>query len=88
MEAARRPIGESTRKSEPMFSPMSALLGAVFDCSLDMSYAHATGVYSLPKAHGDPFDRLLISQCRTNSLIAVTNDAQWSDPDYGIRVIW
>jgi PIN domain nuclease of toxin-antitoxin system len=55
---------------------------------LDVGYQHAAGVYSLPKVHGDPFDRLLISQCRAHSLIAVTNDAHWSAPDYGIWVLW
>ena len=55
---------------------------------LEVSYPHAAGVHSLPKVHGDPFDRLLISQCRAHSLTAVTNDAHWSAPAYGIRVLW
>ena len=55
---------------------------------LPVEYSHAAGVYSLPRIHNDPFDRLLISQCRTEKLAAVTNDEHWSDPRYGIRVVW
>jgi len=55
---------------------------------LDVSYRHAAGVYSLPKVHTDPFDRLLISQCRAEKLIAVTSDAHWSAAGYGVRVLW
>lgn len=55
---------------------------------LDVNYRHAAGVLALPRIHGDPFDRLLISQCRVEKLIAVTNDAHWSAPEYGLRVLW
>ena len=55
---------------------------------LDVNYRHAAGVVALPKVHGDPFDRLLISQCRTEKLIAVTNDPHWSAAAYGLRVLW
>ncbi len=55
---------------------------------LDVKYPHAAGVFALPRVHGDPFDRLLISQCRAEKLIAVTNDSHWSAPEYGVRVWW
>jgi PIN domain nuclease of toxin-antitoxin system len=55
---------------------------------LDVNYRHAAGVFALPKVHGDPFDRLLISQCRTEKLVAVTNDPHWSSSEYGLRVLW
>ncbi|MFM7180483.1 MAG: type II toxin-antitoxin system VapC family toxin [Verrucomicrobiales bacterium] len=55
---------------------------------LDVNYRHAAGVFALPKVHGDPFDRLLISQCRTEKLVAVTNDPHWSASEYGQRVLW
>ncbi len=55
---------------------------------LDVNYRHAAGVFTLPRVHADPFDRLLISQCRAEKLIAVTNDAHWSDPEYGLQVWW
>jgi PIN domain nuclease of toxin-antitoxin system len=55
---------------------------------LDVKYRHAAGVFALPRVHGDPFDRLLISQCRAEKLTAVTNDSHWPAPEYGIRVLW
>jgi len=55
---------------------------------LDVKYQHAAGVFALPRVHGDPFDRLLISQCQAGKLVAVTNDPNWSAPEYGIRVLW
>lgn len=55
---------------------------------LDVKYQHAAGVFALPRIHSDPFDRLLISQCRTEKLVAITNDSHWSAPDYGLRVMW
>ena len=55
---------------------------------LDVNYRHAAGVFSLPRVHGDPFDRLMISQCRAEKLVAVTNDSHWSAAGYGLRVLW
>jgi PIN domain nuclease of toxin-antitoxin system len=55
---------------------------------LDMNYGHAAGVLSLPRVHADPFDRLLISQCRAEKLVPVTRDAEWSAPEYGLQVLW
>ena len=55
---------------------------------LTVEYQHAVGVYDLPTVHNDPFDRLLISQCRTEKLTAITDDTRWIDPRYGISVIW
>ena len=55
---------------------------------LPVNYRHAAGVFSLPRVHADPFDRLLITQCRAEKLVAVTNDAHWSAKPYGVRVLW
>ena len=55
---------------------------------LPVNYRHAAGVFSLPRVHADPFDRLLITQCRADKLVAVTNDAHWSATPYGVRVLW
>ena len=49
---------------------------------------HAVEVKCLPWVHRDPFDRLLISQCRSENLVAVTPEDTWRDPRYGIHVIW
>ena len=55
---------------------------------LDVKYQHAAGMLALPRVHGDPFDRLLISQCRAEKFVPVTNDSHWSAPEYGLRVLW
>lgn len=35
---------------------------------------HVTRVHSLPKIHGDPFDRLLISQANVEDMTIITDD--------------
>lgn len=42
--------------------------------ALPVTPAHAMGVCSLPDIHGDPFDRLLISQSRCEAMTLVTHD--------------
>jgi PIN domain nuclease of toxin-antitoxin system len=39
---------------------------------------HAIAVASLPNHHRDPFDRLLIAQCRVETLRLLTADTQLS----------
>jgi len=55
---------------------------------LPVEFRHASGVYSLPLVHSDPFDRLLISQCKVEKLTGITNDPHWVDPRYDISVFW
>ena len=42
--------------------------------SLDITLAHAAGIEQLPLHHADPFDRLLISQARSDRLTILTAD--------------
>ncbi|MBL67639.1 MAG: PIN domain nuclease [Verrucomicrobiales bacterium] len=56
---------------------------------LDVNYHHASEVYDLPKlVHRDPFDRLLIAQARVEGLTVITNDPNWSHPEYGLNILW
>lgn len=41
---------------------------------LRIDLRHVTRVYALPPIHGDPFDRLLVSQALLEGLTIVTND--------------
>lgn len=41
---------------------------------LPIDLRHVTRVHSLPKIHGDPFDRLLVSQAIIEEMTIVTND--------------
>lgn len=41
---------------------------------LAVSVPHALAVESLPKIHGDPFDRMLVAQAQMEGLTIVTSD--------------
>ena len=41
---------------------------------LDMTPAHAAGVATLPRLHGDPFDRLLLAQAMVEPMRLMTAD--------------
>lgn len=41
---------------------------------LDVCQTHAIGVESLGPIHGDPFDRMLVAQAHTDSLMLMTHD--------------
>ena len=49
--------------------------------SLPIAAAHAAAVFHLPLLHRDPFDRMLISQARTEKLQLVTRDPQFAEYD-------
>jgi PIN domain nuclease of toxin-antitoxin system len=46
--------------------------------------AHAIAAGSLPKHHGDPFDRMLIAQAMVENLVLVTDDRAISRYDVPI----
>ena len=48
---------------------------------LPIHLSHAAGVVSLPKVHNDPFDRLLISQCRCENLTLLSEDSVFEKYD-------
>jgi PIN domain nuclease of toxin-antitoxin system len=41
---------------------------------LRIDLRHVTGVHCLARIHGDPFDRLLISQAKVENMTVVSND--------------
>ncbi len=48
--------------------------------------SHLDYIKVLPKIHGDPFDRLIISQAMVEGLTLITRDAKI--PLYGIKTLW
>lgn len=52
---------------------------------LGLAPDHGLGVTELPMHHRDPFDRLLISQARSEGLAIVTADRRFAE--YDVRVI-
>jgi len=55
---------------------------------LPVDARHAEEVYQLPRVHADPFDRMMIAQCRLEKMTAVTHDPAWSDRRYEIATLW
>lgn len=47
---------------------------------------HYRGLLTLPRHHGDPFDRLMISQAQAEGLTLVTCDTQFQP--YGVPLLW
>ena len=47
---------------------------------------HLDEISKLPPIHGDPFDRLIISQAITENLVIITKDR--TIPQYNVKVLW
>lgn len=47
---------------------------------------HLDEITHLPLIHGDPFDRLIISQAITENLVIITKDGTISQ--YDVKVLW
>ena len=53
---------------------------------LPPSLEHYRGLVTLPRHHGDPFDRLMICQAQVEGLTLITCDSQFSA--YGVPLLW
>ena len=53
---------------------------------LSIKPLHLDNIRQLLLIHGDPFDRLLISQAMTENLVIITKDGMI--PQYDIKTIW
>ena len=71
---------------EPAATFLPRELGANHFDLLDIQLRHATFVESLPRRHGDPFDRLLIAQAMMESIPIVSVDAVFDQ--YGVGRLW
>ena len=47
---------------------------------------HLDEIGQLPAIHGDPFDRLIISQAVSENLVIITKDG--TIPMYNVEVLW
>ncbi len=52
---------------------------------LPVTASHAAGVRALPLHHGDPFDRLLVAQARSEGLTIITADEALAA--YGVPIL-
>lgn len=53
---------------------------------LSIKPLHLDNIRQLPRIHGDPFDRLIISQAMTENFVIITKDGMI--PQYDIKTIW
>lgn len=53
---------------------------------IGISFAEAAGVRDLPRIHGDPFDRIMVTQARARRLEMISADPVFDQ--YGLRRIW
>lgn len=53
---------------------------------LPASLDHYRDLITLPRHHGDPFDRLLICQAQAEGLTIITCDSQFAA--YGVPLLW
>jgi PIN domain nuclease of toxin-antitoxin system len=53
---------------------------------LPITFEHTLELSTLEYIHRDPFDRLLIAQCKSENLVIVTKDDNIKR--YNIRTIW
>ena len=44
--------------------------------ALPVTWSHALTLYSLPRLHGDPFDRMLVAQAMSEPMHLLTHDAR------------
>jgi len=65
------------------FLDQIAALGAKL---LPIGAEHCFTMFSLPRHHGDPFDRLLISQAKSERLTIATRDGAFAA--YGVPTVW
>lgn len=54
---------------------------------LQITFEHITGLISLEDIHRDPFDRLIISQSKTEKLTIISKDQYFSKYN-GLKVVW
>lgn len=64
----------------------SALVEARFEL-LPIRVSHTMEIENLPEIHSDPFDRLLIAQCKIEGLTLITQDKTIMKYD-NISILW
>jgi PIN domain nuclease of toxin-antitoxin system len=63
----------------------AGVVASGFD-KLAIGFSHAEALTTLPRHHDDPFDRMLIAQAMSESLMLVTHDHRLES--YDIDIVW
>lgn len=83
--ATKHRLGKLPRV-EPLVTDFALQVARQGFLGLDISLAHAQRAGSLPGAHKDPFDRMLIAQAQAENLALVSNEQTFDH--YGIARVW
>jgi PIN domain nuclease of toxin-antitoxin system len=71
---------------EPPLALIPHMLSDLRITSLPITIQHSLALSTLPLHHGDPFDRLLIAQSRSESLPLITGDRRLAQ--YGVQILF
>jgi len=74
------------RLAEPIASFLPRVLEEQRISLLPITHTHVLRVSELPRHHGDPFDRILISQAIEDRIPILTSDPDFAD--YEVETIW
>jgi PIN domain nuclease of toxin-antitoxin system len=66
--------------------PVSSMLATFMLDELPVKIAHGDRAATLPRHHGDPFDRMLVAQALEEDLVLVTADRRLAQ--YGVSVLF
>lgn len=77
-------IKHATGRLDFPLERFNAILEASGMVHLPILAAHAIAAGSLPRHHGDPFDRILIGQARVEGLVLVSEDAKVATYDVSL----
>ncbi|MEM1345930.1 MAG: type II toxin-antitoxin system VapC family toxin, partial [Pseudomonadota bacterium] len=81
----KRALDRPDFRTEP--SVLRAGLLANGYCELAVEGRHCLGLTSLPRHHGDPFDRMLLVQAAAEGLLLVTADRRLGAYDGPVRLV-
>jgi PIN domain nuclease of toxin-antitoxin system len=83
--ATKHRIGKLAHAGEIVADVDSAILGQGFK-ELPISVSHGRTAGMLPGPHKDPFDRMLIAQAMTETMVLVSNEQLFDA--YGVQRLW
>lgn len=83
--AVKVPTGKLPQAA-PVLANFRAILHREGFALLDVSLEHIIAAGSLPRFHGDPFDRMLVAQSLSEQMPMVSKDTELDR--YGVRRVW
>ncbi len=79
-------IKRATGKMQ-MRAPLSEAARRFHLTELPVTAEHGESAATLPRHHGDPFDRLLVAQARIERLVLVTSDVRLQQYDVDLLLV-